>query len=807
MQAQPQGVIGEPRGPGPARDLAREHCADAAIGVCDRLLEHDRGASRECRRGERDQAAVERRLELVILLPPPSRRGHRIARLRLEQRPEIETGEPGAGIVAALQEVAATDHVGQPGDAERRHQLARVLGDEEEVAHDVLRRAGEAPAQLGILGGDPDRAGVEVADAHHHAPRRHQRGGREAELLGAEEGGDEHVTAGAQAPVDLDGDPVAKPVSHQHLVRLGQAELPRQPGVLERRERGRAGAAVVPGDDDVLGLRLRHTRRDGADPGLGHELDRDRGGRVHAFEVVDELGEILDRVDVVVRRRRDQADARSGVAQAGDGLADLVAGQLAALAGLCALGDLDLELVGIDQVGGGHTESPRCDLLDRRPAQIAVLVGDRAGRILAALARVRAPTEPVHRDRQRLVGLGRDRSEAHGAGDEPARDLGRGLDGIELERLSCGYRLEQPAQGREPSRVPVDLTGVVAEHRVALVAHRPLQAHDRRGRPHVMLAVPPVAVVAAELEALRRLRCEGARVPRGRRGVQLAERRCRRFATRCRGSSARPARARARPPRRSVRPGSSGSSRCPSSSTPSGGRRRRRSDSARGRIRAATRAPGRGTPPRRRSPEGGRSASSRAARPTPRPGRTSSGRPHGRGGSGRPTRPAAAAAARGRNRRRDRTGRRSTHRPTPPARPPGTARRWLAPFPRRRPRPGTGSSSVTDSNPSRLMRMSRSCSERLRSGRGTTTRRQWTGCSSSRFPIAPIEVRRLITSASRCGSMGGLVTCANCWRKKLGRSRGRSDRTAGAASSPIEPTGSAPSRESGRITSSNSSSV
>ena len=73
----------------------------------------------------------------------------------------------------------------------------------------------------------PDRAGVEVADAHHDAAADHQRGGGEAVLLGAEQGGDQHVPAGLELAVDLHHDAVAQPVAHQGLLGLGQAELPR----------------------------------------------------------------------------------------------------------------------------------------------------------------------------------------------------------------------------------------------------------------------------------------------------------------------------------------------------------------------------------------------------------------------------------------------------------------------------------------------------------------------------------------------------------------------------------------------------
>ena len=68
-----------------------------------------------------------------------------------------------------------------------------------------------------------------------------------------------------------------------------------------------SGAAPVPpswpGDEHDVGLRLGHAGGDGADADLGHQLHVHAGPRVGVLEVVDELREVLDRVDVVVRRR------------------------------------------------------------------------------------------------------------------------------------------------------------------------------------------------------------------------------------------------------------------------------------------------------------------------------------------------------------------------------------------------------------------------------------------------------------------------------------------------------------------------
>ena len=152
---------------------------------------------------------------------------------------------------SARSRARGVEHLGVPdglveaAEAERRQVLAHLLGDVLEEGHDELGLAGEPLAQLGVLGRDADRAGVEVADAHHDAAADDQRRGGEAELLGAEQRGDDDVAAGLELAVDLHDDAVAQPVEQQRLLGLGEAELPRRAGVLERGQRRRAGAAVV----------------------------------------------------------------------------------------------------------------------------------------------------------------------------------------------------------------------------------------------------------------------------------------------------------------------------------------------------------------------------------------------------------------------------------------------------------------------------------------------------------------------------------------------------------------------------------
>ena len=134
------------------------------------------------------------------------------------------------------------------------------------------------------------------------------------------------------------------------------------------------------------------------------------------------------------------------MAHAGDDVVHLVAGQLAAFAGLRALRDLDLQVVGIDQVIGGDAEARRSHLLDGAAAQIAVGIGLEARFVLAALAGVGFSADAVHGDGQRFVRFLADRAERHRAGGKALHDFRGGLDFFERHRRSGGLELEHAAQ-------------------------------------------------------------------------------------------------------------------------------------------------------------------------------------------------------------------------------------------------------------------------------------------------------------------------------------------------------------------------
>src|SRR5207237_3199793 len=98
---------------------------------------------------------------------------------------------------------------------------------------------------------------------------------------------------------------------------------------------------------------------------------------------------------------------------------DLPSRQLAALAGLGALGHLDLQIGRVDQVLARDAEPPGGHLLDRAPTPVTVGIAPVPRRVLAALAGIRAPADAVHRDGEGLVRLLADGAVGHRASGEP----------------------------------------------------------------------------------------------------------------------------------------------------------------------------------------------------------------------------------------------------------------------------------------------------------------------------------------------------------------------------------------------------
>jgi len=178
----------------------------------------------------------------------------------------------------------------------------------------------------------------------------------------------------------------------------------------------------------VVSLALCDASCDHAHALLAHKLDAHTGPGIRTLEVIDQLRQIFNGVDVVVRWWRHQTNASRAVAALCNVGIDFPASQLATFSRLCTLCHLDLDLLGVCEVLCRHTEAAGSHLLDGRAGRTTVLHNFKALRIFTALSSVRLAAQPVHCNGQRGMCLHGNRAVGHGACSEALDDCGCRLD-------------------------------------------------------------------------------------------------------------------------------------------------------------------------------------------------------------------------------------------------------------------------------------------------------------------------------------------------------------------------------------------
>jgi len=167
----------------------------------------------------------------------------------------------------------------------------------------------------------------------------------------------------------------------------------------------------MPADQDHVRLSFGHTGSNRSNAYLGNQLDRDPRLRIGILQVKYQLRQILDGIDIMMRRGRDQHNPRSGMPHLGDRLVDFMSRQLTAFTRLGALRHFDLKLAGVGQIIDRDTEPGRCDLFDRTFLGIAVRKGFIPRLILATFPGITRGSQAIHSDRDGLVSFFADGAE------------------------------------------------------------------------------------------------------------------------------------------------------------------------------------------------------------------------------------------------------------------------------------------------------------------------------------------------------------------------------------------------------------
>src|SRR5665213_3113060 len=189
-EGQVDGAVGQACPAVAAGDLVAQQGPDGAVHVGHGHLGRHRGAVLDGRTARLEEAVVEGLVQPVVLVGHPvshcpfgGLRGQQDGRQVDARRLPVVDGH------RRVDQVDPPDRLLEGVQAQRGQVLANLFGDVLEEGLDELRGARVALPEHRVLGGDPDRAGVEVTDPHHDATRYDQRGGGEAVLLGTEEYG------------------------------------------------------------------------------------------------------------------------------------------------------------------------------------------------------------------------------------------------------------------------------------------------------------------------------------------------------------------------------------------------------------------------------------------------------------------------------------------------------------------------------------------------------------------------------------------------------------------------------------------
>ena len=322
--------------------------------------------------------------------------------------------------------------------------------------------------QVLILCCDTGCAVVQVTDAQVLTTQRDHRAGTEAKAFGAKNGCLDHIKTGFQATVCLYPNFAAQVITTQRLMRFRQPKFPWRTGITNGRQRRSTSAAVVTGDGNQVSVSLGHARGDSANTRLGYQLDRHQRSRINLFQVKDQLRQIFDGIDVVMRRWRNKCDARHSITQASNQLVYLTTRQLTTFAGLGTLRDLDLQHIGVNQILRRHTKASGRNLLDTRGT-----LGTVTRRVFTPLTGVGASAKTVHCLGNGLMRLRRQGSERDTRRVKALEYLLKGLNLVERDRRLIITHFQEVTQRRH--RAVVYQSRVFKVLIVAITLHGILQ--------------------------------------------------------------------------------------------------------------------------------------------------------------------------------------------------------------------------------------------------------------------------------------------------------------------------------------------
>ena len=354
-------------------------------------------------------------------------------------------------------------------------------------------------AEFRILRGKAHRALVRMAAAVHNAAERYEQVRGKAKFFGTEESANHNVTTGLELTIDLELHAATEVVQDESLFSFGDTEFPRETGMLNGSERRCTRTAIMTRDENDVGVSLGNTGCNRTDTDFGHELHRNTSLRVGVVQVVNELSQVFDGVNIVVRRRRNERHIRDRVTHASHKFIHLTSRELTTFTWLCTLSHLDLQILSVTEIVDRHTETTRSDLANSRATDFTVRSRSIAIRVFTTFTAVAHGTHAVHGDSDGFVSFRAQGAKAHSASDKVLDDAFTRFDFGNIDR-SRFLELEETTERCEAFGLIVNELGVSLELFVIAHLHCLTECSDRLRSPQVAFAFAAIAVLTAFLE-------------------------------------------------------------------------------------------------------------------------------------------------------------------------------------------------------------------------------------------------------------------------------------------------------------------
>ena len=477
--------------------IAGGFCTDCAVRIVDHGREFHRLAFLEGILHERDDFAtvkVDEFFRFIILIEGLATFNGLEDLAKVEMLCLVEFN----GVVH-VEQVAAAASIVKALETKAGEDFTDFVGDEVQEVLDVFRFALEMLAEFRILRGKAHRALVRMAAAVHNAAERYEQVRGEAEFFGTEECADHDVTTSLELAIDLELHAATEVVQNESLFGFGDTEFPRQARMLDGSKRRCARTAIVTGNENDVCVSLGNTGRNRTDTDFRHELHGNTGLRVGVVQVVNELSQVFDGVNIVMRRRRNERNIRDGVTHTGHKFVHLAGRELTAFTGLCALSHLNLQILGMTEIVDRDTETARCNLADGGTANFTVRPRSIAIRVFTTFTAVAHGSHAVHGDSDGFVSFGAQGAKAHGARDKVLDDVFAGFDFGNIDR-SRFLELEESAECGKAFGLVVNELGIGLELFVIAHLHCLAECGDGLRRPQMAFTFAAVAVLAAFLE-------------------------------------------------------------------------------------------------------------------------------------------------------------------------------------------------------------------------------------------------------------------------------------------------------------------